>query len=1042
MTAGTNAGFLRNALVSLALGCACAPVWAVDLVTVKNLAIQNPGFEAPVVGADQDFVASPGTGWTSAGSPALHRKAAYKLPPEQSAAVEGGQFLNARGATVSQTLAVTYTAGQQYTLTCLVGKTAPNMWPCTGYAVQLKRGDVIMAEVATKTMSATGTAPPPSDTMLDLVTVKYAAVAADQGQPITIALSGQGAALFDDVKLAERKASGEATVSIPIAANGHVEQAYVLRRYLLESTPCDVNVVETSAELPASGLGIVLNIQDEIPGLSARPTALQGYRIVARGNRVTLSARTARGLTYAVSGLLEDHLGVRFFAPDCQVVQKRATFALPDFEEVREPAIQVRSMFGFGGTWEIRNRGGGLPADILVASHNFYAYAPPDKYLQSHPEWYLLLDGKRQQHWLHGLCYSNPDLARQMASNIVAEIRAYKLPSEVPIKIGQGDGFIACGCEVCRKVANDNASEAGPVILLLNRVLDAMHAEFPQHQLITFAYGDTIRMPKAIKPNANLWINIVSSSIGGGGWGIGQGGDMVGTIRRNRHNAVYQEAIEQWTKAAPGRVAIWNWSTGFIDHSVEWPNLFTMVDNIRFWREQGVAAVALQTTGGEGNWGWLKHWVWLKLMWNPDADVNALVREFLVGYYGPKAAPILWEYLQYVEQVRSKSDFTANACDGGQANAMAMLKGLFPTPTLDRMDALLEQATLVAAAEKDPVYAQRVQHARAYSVDQLKIVATAGVQPHPGGHFYPPEKVALFRVQDPRDGSFWMVPGTTPDMPARVERRDESLKFGGDREWGAGFINRFWYQRGVGGRLTRIESRDLAVEVCPNLVGTITSLIHKPTGKELLAGRFPLYEWHVGMQSMECFLPEIAPRRLVMEQWIQTDVWYYQENRLRYRRTLELGADDATLHIGRAFTDDRPGNAGGMPDPAVFPSIWTFQVPELAAASMTVTVRGERKVIPVREKGVTELPVTRPGDAPSGDTAGDVIVELDRGDGLLVTLTTPAAGWAGVKLTSDPDNKAVSVALSGISLKMTREGNRYNLPGVVLKIRKITKGEE
>jgi hypothetical protein len=109
---------------------------------------------------------------------------------------------------------------------------------------------------------------------------------------------------------------------------------------------------------------------------------------------------------------------------------------------------------------------------------------------------------------------------------------------------------------------------------------------------------------------------------------------------------------------------------------------------------------------------------------------------------------------------------------------------------------------------------------------------------------------------------------------------------------------------------------------------------------------------------------------------------------------------------------------------------------------MTVTVRGERKVIPVREKGVTELPVTRPGDAPSGDTAGDVIVELDRGDGLLVTLTTPAAGWAGVKLTSDPDNKAVSVALSGISLKMPREGNRYNLPGVVLKIRKITKGEE
>ncbi len=817
---------------------------------------------------------------------------------------------------------------------------------------------------------------------------------------------------------------GRAVASI--LDQGHTEQAGILRGYVAAISGAEL---PAAADAPAGAPLVVLEVTDAIDGLSERLTARQGYRIRVEGNRLTLSARTARGLTYAVYGLLEDHLGVRFFAPDCEDVPETRTLALGPLDEVREPAFQVRSTFMALGPerpneWEVRNRGGGLPADILVSRHGFYDWIHPGKYLEAHPEWFPLIDGKRQQHWLHGLCYSNPELARQMAANIMERIRTRNLPSAIPIAVGQGDGFVACQCEVCRAMAKENQSEAGPVILLLNRVLEAMADAFPEHQLITFAYAQTIRVPKTVKPHSNLWINIVSSSSGGEGWGPFSGGDMIGPIRGNPENAVYREAIEQWPRIARGRVTIWHWSTGFNDQSVEWPNLFTMADNIRFWREQGIAAVALQTTGGGGNWGWLKHWVWLKLLWNPDAEIEPLIQEFLAGYYGREAAPVLWDYHQELERVRAASGYAANACDSRAANAMALLKGMYPPEVLARLDSLLERAMEAAARESDPVYANRVAHARAYSTDQLKLVEAADVQPYPGGYFYPPETVTLHRIRDPRDGSYWLVPGTTPDMPARVQRRDEALKATGAQEWGAAYMTRFWFQRGAGGRLTRIENPALAVEVCPNLLGTITSIIHKPTGQELLTGRFPLVEWHSGMRAMEWFLPEVGPRRVEMEQWIQTDNWFYMGDKQRYRRTLELHEQDAVMNIARRFEGEALRNEPGMPAMSSFPSTWYLLVADPDRATLTVTAGGETQALSLAEKGSLEMLLHA-----ADEGAGDVAVQLDRGDGLIVRLTSPVAGWTKLSAAANPDNGTVSVTLHGEARSMSREAHVMDLPG-------------
>jgi hypothetical protein len=814
-----------------------------------------------------------------------------------------------------------------------------------------------------------------------------------------------------------------------IVSGGHAEQAGLLRDRLRQFTGATLPIVERGSEAEEKPR-IVLQLADAIPGLSAKPTALQGYRLTAAGNTLALTARTPRGLTYAVDGLLTQKLGVRFLTPDVTLAPTSATLALPDFEQVAEPAIPIRSVFrardGKPDAWELANRGGGLPDDLIVARHNFYDWAPPAKWFDPptsaddtaprHPEWYVLTSGKRQKHWLHGLCYTNPDLAKAMATNIAAEIRARKLPEHSPIPVGQGDGFIACDCDSCRKVARENGGESGTVIVLLNRILESLAAEFPRHQLVTFAYAGTLQAPTAVKPHPNLWINIVSSNA-----------DMLNAITGNPRAAAYEQACRAWPRLAAGRVTIWHWSSNFVDQTVEWPNLYPMADNFRFWRDCGIAGVTLQTTGPV-NWGWLKQWVWLQLMWNPDAKVEPLVREFLAGYYGPRAAPMLVDYLALIDEARRTSGYAADACDGGAANAHAMLQGLYKPDTLARMQDLLARAEAAAAADTDPEFAKRIAFARAFATDQLAVVAAAGVPTHPGGYFYPPEKVPLHRVVDPRDKTAWLVPGTSAALPAHVERIDAARAEAGMQEAGAAFMYRFWFQRGAGGRLVPLASPSLAVEVCPNLLASITSIVHRPTGKELLAGRFPQFDWPSGACAWRVKTVAPAPGRLDVTQALQNHEWFDQLDMQQFTRSLALADDAPTLSIDRRFAGEKLHNAPGMPSESRFPSAWTLAVPEPTAAGLTIDAGGGPRQVSLGLPNEVRIPVA------TGTSARRIEVLLDRGDGLAVRLRSPAAGWADVTAKADPAARSVTITFGGAAVAMSREANEVPLPGISFEV--------
>jgi hypothetical protein len=110
------------------------------------------------------------------------------------------------------------------------------------------------------------------------------------------------------------------------------------------------------------------------------------------------------------------------------------------------------------------------------------------------------------------------------------------------------------------------------------------------------------------------------------------------------------------------------------------------------------------SAGGQGEMGPLRAYVLAKLVWNPDADVQRHVTEFIDAYFGPaaKAGGKILEYLHALRQQVADGNVHAHIFDSPTA---PYLNGEF----LQRAEQILDEAEQLADNE---THRLRVQVAR------------------------------------------------------------------------------------------------------------------------------------------------------------------------------------------------------------------------------------------------------------------------------------------------------------------------------------------
>lgn len=720
-----------------------------------------------------------------------------------------------------------------------------------------------------------------------------------------------------------------------IVHNGHDRAATALQTYLQKMTGAELPLAEAPGGKPA----IVLQTVDRLPGTSGRRTAQHAYRLQAKGTTLTITGASELALEYGVYGLLQDHLGVGFYSPTYDHIPATPDLAVPALDKLEEPAFYHRNpmYFSWAATDTIkayarRNRmypPSGTPENATHSfnKHKVDKHCPLDKAFQ--------------------------EQLGEMLKKRFAEVA----PGGAPVPLGQMDGpyRLGCGvCEKCKALIDEEQSYAAPMLVMLNAAMEHAAKEYPNHEVMTFAYWNTLKVPKTIRPHKNLWIQIVSSDAS-----LNQAGDHIGGIAGNPANRLYEHAVREWPRVHD-KVTTWHWAGG---GGYEWPNLFSNCDIIKLCHKTGIEGV--QEQRGAPNWADLKMWVWHQLKWDPEQDEQALIDRFLRDYYGPEAAPLVRTFHETSDRIRRESGYFA---PGGlvrwSAWSVNMRRKFLNLEAVEELVAILDKARDAAAQSGNPVYVKHLDEASAQSLDPVLIDAVR-------------EAEGFARVADPDDGTPWYVPGGRADMPKRIRRSRPRIQ---DRR-------KFdWFNRRAGGRLYELQTDALRTDVCPAYRGRIVALLHKATGENLLAGDG--YSDVLKARNHFQTVAEAGGAALKTVAHYGGGFWGWGRPDTM-ERTVALTEDGTGLVIGRRFIGKRtkPTRASAQ---------WELRMPNPAATRVQIKGGGLDETVSgadllYRSEALVHSLADAPAEAP-------ITITVDRGDGIVIELAITAGGWQNIKL--------------------------------------------
>jgi hypothetical protein len=407
-----------------------------------------------------------------------------------------------------------------------------------------------------------------------------------------------------------------------------------------------------------------------------------GYAVRTDGRRMFIFAAEPRGLINGVNRLLHKNTDLVWARPhqETAVYSRTADLNFTQTDYLDIPAFVMR---GWGvnrnrainsaeyDIWNSRtnvNYTGGLNDKVLDrrldlgfiiefgGGHNMVnRWLPVKKFGEQHPEYYMLLDGKRRVTRDAILCHTNQDLLRDFTAHALEILK--DVPPHYPvINIMMEDTNASCECPECEKPIrlpdgtmlekSDEAFRSTQFFMFLNQVAEAIYEKYPQLQIKTFAYYFT-----AIPPKVKLFKTINVS--------------YCPYIRNDKEpltgksNLKWKERLEGWTAITPNTILREYYFSG-----AAFPRAIanTAAQDLRFANRLGVRKLYSESSFADDpsyqingkfheSWFWdisaPEHWVLNELFWDPAQDPDKLRDEYLRRVYR-EAAPAVQKFYRLI----------------------------------------------------------------------------------------------------------------------------------------------------------------------------------------------------------------------------------------------------------------------------------------------------------------------------------------------------------------------------------------------------------
>jgi len=358
------------------------------------------------------------------------------------------------------------------------------------------------------------------------------------------------------------------------------------------------------------------------------------------------------GLVHGIYFYL-DQLGARWFLPNenWTIIPKRKNVALK-VDRLVAPAFKSRDFAGTGGygpasvydpkydregrlqfrirqeDWKRRNLFGG---EFRLDGHAGESFNLENKeFLVAHPEYLASVDGKREWSITGKLDPTNPDAVKMWTDYSLKKFRAARKaspdsPYSFAVSVDPADGGGFCNSAECRamfqtKGESDQVFYSNQVFYMANEVAKAVKKEFPDGYVSLYAYADH-SAPPSFDLEPNVYVVIIP-------YGFNYSG-----LQPN-------EFIKAWGEKT-SRISLYDyWSIP--DWSWDQPNfnyLTVPKEKLGYWNKNNVEGFASESTHGAGAMG-IGWYLASHIMWNPDADQDAILADFYTNSFGPAAPPM------------------------------------------------------------------------------------------------------------------------------------------------------------------------------------------------------------------------------------------------------------------------------------------------------------------------------------------------------------------------------------------------------------------
>lgn len=544
-----------------------------------------------------------------------------------------------------------------------------------------------------------------------------------------------------------------ANAAIPVVEDGLAKAEVVLSTV---ATPDEISAADELVQYVKKSTGVTLPLRMEHTyiwrsgspviaiGLTPAPEPVQervkemsgdGYVIETDGNVVYLAGKGRHGTSFAVYEFLERFVGVRWLWPGelGEVVPQRGSITVGDVSLARAPAFLWRGL-GPGGAlegpfdrwtkarelgvskehqetmslWERRNRFGG---ENIYGGHSFGEILPPSIYGSTHPEYYALVDGKRDNDWEHfdgkhrsQPCTTNPEVLNKVIE--YCRLMFDRRPELDGVSIGLNDGRGFCECDQCRAldVGKTQQDEADPemgdaarnriitdrVMTFGNQVAEAVARTHPSKKLLIFAYSQFHAPPERVRTHPNLIVLYTVNSAGF--WNE--------TARKNAFRD-----FAAWSRMTPA-LGVYEYLTQ--QNSPDMPRLIPDLIRMELMELQRLGARYYQTQAGNGfaNNG-LNFYVLGRLLWDPSQDVDAIRRDYVNTAFGPAAPAMDQYYNRWIESWRSQKRSPA-AMNSASLSDYRNVLSMYPPELREACRRDLDEALEMAGGD----YKRRVEFVR------------------------------------------------------------------------------------------------------------------------------------------------------------------------------------------------------------------------------------------------------------------------------------------------------------------------------------------